>query len=403
VGHLTDLGAYDNVIIHTGLFANISPKGQLYISGSAQRGNNDTNNIDVDKTYQGLGLATNYQYILNGLKHLDLTLELDAKQLDANVAKQNNQDLFIQSRASYQKTGKKVGDILLTNLELASSQFRNSKETSISRTTLYINPSYERQLNYAAKVRAGGLLFLDNTDESTIGFFPELSVELFQIPGLMVSANVRGDVLHHRTSDFHFINKFTNLDLEAKSERKWVADAKIVYDIKNLVEVSAALSYQQSKNLPYFQAKPLQTASALYTVIYAPEATLVQATLGAHISLIPDIVLLNALIYYQERTMDDKVSIPYTEKIGATLESQFRFFDRFYMRAWYQYVGDRSTDMSEIDLEGFSLVNAEAEIMLTPNVGLYAKGLNLLNQKYVWWKDYQERPLQLYGGVKLRF
>jgi len=73
------------------------------------------------------------------------------------------------------------------------------------------------------------------------------------------------------------------------------------------------------------------------------------------------------------------------------------------MRAWYQYIGDRTTDIKERELEGFSLVNAESEIMLTSNVGFYVKGLNLLNKKYIWWKDYEERSLQLYGGVKLRF
>jgi len=402
-GHLSDLGSYDNLIIHTGLFANTSPKGQWYISGSAKKGTNDTNNTDVDKSYRGVGLATNYQYILNGLNHVEFALQLDANQIDSNVAKRNNQDVFLQSRVSYQKTGKKIGDILLTTVELASSQSRNTSQASSSRTTVYINPNYERQLNYIARLRVGSLLFVDQSDESNIGLYPEIGLEWFQIPGLIVSTNLSGDVVHHKPSDFHFINKFSNLDIEAKSERKWVADAKLIYDIKNLVEFSAALSYQQSKDLPYFQTKPLETEGALYAVSYAPEATMIKATVGANISLIPDIALLNAQAYYQENTMDDNVFIPFTEKMGATVESQFRFFDRFYMRAWYQYIGDRTTDIKERELEGFSLVNAESEIMLTSNVGFYVKGLNLLNKKYIWWKDYEERSLQLYGGVKLRF
>lgn len=402
-GHLEELGAYDNLLIHTGLLANTSPKGQFYVQASAKRGSNETNNVDVEKTYLGLGLATNYQHILNDLHHLEVSVLLDANQIDANVAKRNTQDLFLKTRVSYQKTGKKIGDILLTNVEGITSQAKSTNNVTTSRSTIVINPKYERQFNYMAKVRVGGLLFIDQADDTNVGLFPEISMELFQIPGLMVTARLRGDLQHHRMSDFHFLNKFTNLDVVAKSERLWIADAQIVYDIKNLVELSAGVSYQQSEDLPYFQARPIQTSAALYTVLYAPKATQLKTTFGAHISLIPDIALLNAEIYYQDRTMENNQSVPYSEKLGATVESQLRFFDRFYLRAWYQYLGERSSDIETLNLSGVSLINAESEIMVTPNVGLYIKGLNLLNQKYVWWRDYEERPIQVYGGVKLRF
>ncbi len=49
------------------------------------------------------------------------------------------------------------------------------------------------------------------------------------------------------------------------------------------------------------------------------------------------------------------------------------------------------------------LVNIQVDYRVSPNFGLYLRGLNMLDQQYEYWRGYQERPLQIYGGFTLTF
>ena len=52
-------------------------------------------------------------------------------------------------------------------------------------------------------------------------------------------------------------------------------------------------------------------------------------------------------------------------------------------------------------MSAFLLFNAGAEYRINKKFGVYVKVLNILGQNYELWDGYQERPLQVFGGITL--
>jgi outer membrane receptor protein involved in Fe transport len=77
--------------------------------------------------------------------------------------------------------------------------------------------------------------------------------------------------------------------------------------------------------------------------------------------------------------------------------------------SWFDIVGPRKTEFPQnpgvqIPQTGnIFLLNAQAEYRINGLIGVYVKAYNLLNQNYRLWPYFEERPLQIYGGVTFKF
>ena len=171
----------------------------------------------------------------------------------------------------------------------------------------------------------------------------------------------------------------------------------------NAVTVFGGFNYKLSPSYAYYQKRVPGLASSLYNVYYDDDARLLNINAGAQVTIIPDIVAIQAKVYNQSHELSTGEDIPFVETSGLMAETQITPFRRIALKGWLHYVGERETGQVDQTLDSYLLLNAQGELMVAEQVGFYVKALNLLSQNYELWEGYRERPIQLYAGVVVRF
>lgn len=81
----------------------------------------------------------------------------------------------------------------------------------------------------------------------------------------------------------------------------------------------------------------------------------------------------------------------------------FKPISRLTLNGWAEYIGSRPSPETNSDLDAFLLLNAGTEYQINETFGIYAKLLNILDSSYEIWEGYEERPLQIFGGITIKF
>jgi len=124
--------------------------------------------------------------------------------------------------------------------------------------------------------------------------------------------------------------------------------------------------------------------------------------LGIAQQFISDKIWFDGLVYAQRPELKNGSDIPFEERLGAETSFSFKPVDKFTINSWAEFIGERTnSDLNNENLDPFILLNAGIDYKINERFGVYFKVLNILGEKYEIWDGYEERPFQIFGGVKL--
>jgi len=403
-GHLDVNSAYRLMNFQGGVSTKMGSRGNLRVLGMIHDDFNDTNNPDVQKDYIGAGFKAQYRHVTNTLTHTDVIAGYDYFNVGANISDFTNEEHRFTARSTTQWAGNRINDIFLVHGRLDVSQYKLTDGTTQSWALVGVMPSYQSRQNYNSRLTLGGRLYYGyDLSGSKPYVYPDAKVEYFGLENIVVTGHLYGEATNMGLEGVHNANRFSGLDLNPENESKWIADGRLDINLLNAITVSGGVQYRVSPKYAYFQKRPLLVPGSLYDVMYDDNMRQLRIQAGAQVTIIPSILTLHGTIYNQNHKLDDGSKVPFMENTGLIAETQITPFRRIALKSWVHYVGDRETGAEGEVLGSYMLLNAQAEIMVAEQVGFYVKGLNLLGSDYQLWKGYTERPLQVYGGVVIRF
>ncbi len=402
-GHLDENSAFRLMNIQGGISTKMGEKGNLRLLGTLHDDFNDTNNPDVQKNYMGVGFKAQYRHVTNTLTHTDVYAGYDYFSVGANVSDFTNDEHRFSARSTTQWAGSRINDIFLVHGRIDAAQYQRTDQTTQSWALVGVMPSYQTRQNYSSRFTLGGRLYYGSDVSGSRPYvYPDAKVEYFGLQNIIVTGHLYGEATNAGLEGAHNSNRFANLDLSSENESKWVADGRLDLNLLNAITVSGGVQYRISPKYGYFQKSPLLVPGSLYDMVYDDNMRQFRIQAGAQVTIIPSILTLHGTIYNQIHKLDDGSKVPFVENTGLIAETQITPFRRIAIKSWLHYVGDRETGVEGELLDSYMLLNAQAEFMIAEQVGFYVKGLNLLGSDYQLWKGYNERPIQVYGGVVIK-
>lgn len=272
--------------------------------------------------------------------------------------------------------------------------------------TLQGGIAYERMFNYTTQLHAeADVYYASNAYENNVYPGGLLQIDHWLGQRLKITGIVEGAPRLQTVEQLHEQNRFLgyNNDLRHSYTVDITGQAEIKYYRGS--KLHGGVTYTNARDYVYFiPATVSREGEALdvYNIRYE-NATNFKVFAGITHQLLPEKFWISGRFYLQNPELETGGTIPFKESWGINASMSFRPVDRITIGGWANYMGERETGIAGNTIDGFLLVGANLDVEITDNIGAYVKGVNLLDAKYEVWQGYIERPLQVYGGVTLKF
>ncbi len=236
--------------------------------------------------------------------------------------------------------------------------------------------------------------------------YPDIQYRFKGTGRLSAALRLRGFVNDPSLETIHLTNRFTlNNDRDLEHERGLHINLHGGADIWNGVEIYTGLDYWQYYNRGFFTAWE-DPAMPFFGVDYVGEATHLEWYAGLSRVFRTWRTTTSARIGLNYTSADEDVipsgEIPYVPGWKGSVLVTTQPVSWLGLSGWMDLSGDRKTAEGET-LDGFVLLGARTDIRIHSRFGLYFKALNILDEEYEVWQNYQERPFQFYGGLTLHW
>lgn len=267
---------------------------------------------------------------------------------------------------------------------------------------------YERLFNYQTNVHAeADVYYTTNAFEDNVYPGGLLKIDQWFGDRLKITGKVEAkpnlrtvEQLHERNRFLGYYNNLRHtysINVTGEAEIKYYRGSKI----------HGGVTYTNAQDYGYFTQQSItnQFGERLDTYAIGYEnATNFRLFGGITHQLVPEKFWVSGQLYLQNPELEGGDKIPFEENWGINASMSFRPIDRITIGGWADYVGQRETSVNNRNtIDGFLLVGAQLDVNVTDNIGAYVKGVNLLDHEYEIWQGYQERPLQVYGGLTVKF
>jgi hypothetical protein len=267
---------------------------------------------------------------------------------------------------------------------------------------------YERLFNYNTQLHAeADVFYTTNIQEDNV--YPGGLLEINHWFGdrLKVTGKVQGKPQLKTVEQLHEHNRFLgvendlvhtySIDVTGEAEIKYYRGSKL----------HGGVTYTNAQNYAFFlpetQRVPIGERLDTYTVNYQ-NATNFKLFAGITHQLLPERFWISGQAYLQNPELDGGDDIPFEENFGVNASMSLRPINRITIEGWADYVGERSTNITNDNTVGdFFLVGGQLDVEVTNNFGAYLKLVNILGQEYEVFEGYEERPFQVYGGLTIKF
>ncbi|MDX1586273.1 MAG: hypothetical protein R3222_05995 [Balneolaceae bacterium] len=269
-------------------------------------------------------------------------------------------------------------------------------------TTLQGGVQYQRLFNYITKVTGeASVYYAADFVEEKVYFAPSLQVEHTFAEGLKITGKAHAKPYLKSVRQHHEFNRFIASDniLRHAYEIKASGEASIEYFRGSTL--NGGVSYSNTKNLPYYSQSTPTPGESFYQINY-DNATNFRIYAGLTHQLLPERFWVNGRIYAQSPKLDGGDKVPFQESWGINSSVHISPIKRITVEGWLDYIGKRETGITGQELDGIFLLGAQVDLEITDRFGAYFRGVNLLDDNYQVWEGYNERPLQLYGGVTVK-
>ncbi|MEX2368037.1 MAG: hypothetical protein WD510_00905 [Balneolaceae bacterium] len=344
-------------------------------------------NVGIGGMYQAMDLdAGNVTPLTSDIEEWGITLDANKNWIGERLHEQYGFQTDVQT-GGYQSSG------------LSDSQFWHMAGAG---------GRYEQLFDYKTKVDASLMVYhVSDAVDQTFYVSPDLNVEFYLMDEVTFTGSVSGKPEHPRHISYHRENRFLTPDNLLRHSYHLKGSAGISVEFYPGNKLSGGISYQDSKNYPYYSRRDLSSVfsggdSGYYQIQYG-RASVFKIHGGYSADLIPGQLWVNLNAWWQDpKLTEEDIKVPFEENLGLHGAVTVRPVQQVLFEAWGDFTGTR-TAPGISDMNPFIHIGSRVEVRVSEKVGIYGKILNLLNQSYEIWEGYPERPFQVYGGVSLIF
>lgn len=356
--------------------------------------------LQLQKSMRTLGAETEYTHLNNAFNGWNVGLEY--RYFERAPDELNGYEREHRGDLSLRRfwEGSRIATRYAVEIDASAGQHSAWNEPwNLGRIGFY----YERTVQQVNHLDLGLQAFQAYDPENGLGLklYPDVTYEYNEISELQLIARLEGFVQEPDIQSFHLTNRYLyhtgSLDFETGVLGKIDAE----YSLDNDWDLLGGLTYSRYFNYAYQQR---DEATGAYQVAYDENADRFRIHAGWARDVVPEKLSMRGEVYGQlTSTTIGNQPKPYEEHAGASMSLYSNPLDNFYITAWADVKGPRAVGLTEERLDTLLLLGSQLEYRFSRNLGVYAKGLNLLNQNYEHWQGYVERPFQLYGGITLHF
>ena len=266
---------------------------------------------------------------------------------------------------------------------------------------------YRKLLDFSAHITANaGLAFISDGFSNRIYFTPEVKLRYNLKDAIIVTGKVFGAPELKNAREHHQTNRF--LDFKTQLMHSYTSGmyGEIAFQALEGNRIFGGINYELTKDYAFYQrSRPtggLIQSFEFYEVQYG-KANIFEFFGGITQQLVPEKFWFDGRFYARRPKLANAGDIPFEERLGVNGSFSYKPLNKLKITSWAEYVGKRTAPSSTEDLNAFVLFNGGAEYQINNRFGVYVKVLNILGQNYEIWEGYQERPLQAFGGLTLKF
>lgn len=344
---------------------------------------------------------------------------------------------------SVQWAGNRIGDVLSFEIrgDYALAEI-NADETRLDETgapePVSVTPDadwylagagayLQRELNSGNRMKFGVRAFggYDQEQENVFMVYPYLSYEIRGISPFTLKAEVTGKMQNRGLEEAFIANRTLIYTYPSPlvNERVFYGDLQTQYQFTPEFAVQGGLYIS-------YTLRPLMYTSNSW--LQPEDLFLVQPSAGFSFNVRPRLLTAYGEAVWNITDMQESAfpnedgnfsDFTGLEQYRLTAGLRSTPFRNAVFKAWADYIGprkeigygtsqdsmpvippDTGLKLQYLDNTGKALLlNIQAEYRMSGSIGFYVKALNLLNQSYEIWNGYEERPLQVFGGITFNF
>ncbi|SMO51715.1 hypothetical protein SAMN06265219_103190 [Gracilimonas mengyeensis] len=266
--------------------------------------------------------------------------------------------------------------------------------------------TYERLFNFTTRVNGkAGVAYVSDAFSDKVYFSPEVEITHYLAQGLQLQGRAYATPEVQSVQDYHEFNRFLNTNTQLRHTYTLGAEAEAQFQLIEGNRIFGGVRYQHAQNFAYYQRDSILSGirfNTFYDVNYG-DANIFELYAGASHQLVPNKFWADAKVYARSPKLSSGGNIPYEERLGLEAGVSFRPVKELTINSWAEYIGKRRAPAENGDLDAFFLLSAGAEYQINDTFGVFGKMLNILDNEYAVWSGYPERPLQIFGGLTVKF
>lgn len=360
------------------------------------------------KTVGHFQAGTALQHYRSRTDYLDLRLDATLGTIELTDELGPHADQLSEWDASlgahYVWAGSLMEETWKAGVDLQAGGYRSDQiagETSWS--IVGLNGRYQRLLNYQTQVTAelGGDVVTDPVGPTRFLFSPLVKVEHSFSDLLGISAWLDGGAHLQRHRDLHRTNRFLATGEHLTTRYDLETGGQILLEPLPSNQIRIGAFYRSSKDHLWFEQDPVGGVPTVYRLRY-DDVTVSRAFAGLSVDLMHERIWFDVEGYLQNSRITDQQKLPFTEEYGLNGAVTIQPVSLIHFEFWGDFRGPRTLPGGG-SLAAFLNLGTRLELRLGESFGIYGEMNNLLNQEFELWQGYEERPMQVYGGITLHF
>lgn len=342
-----------------------------------------------------------WDFYLNGT-----VLSVDMMAPDAALrGKQSEQ--FVQSGFEKKWAGSNLYDVLNIKLDVKGGNYSSDGIVDTQWLNTSASFGYSTLFNFITELKAeGGVAYISDGFRSKPLFISNAELNHTIKDGLNITGNIYTRPEMKSIWEHHQTNRFLNVSSRIQFQYVFGVDGGVEFKPIESTKLFGSVSYKAIDNYGFYAREPrvlgTSIAQTFYSINYQ-DVSKFKLELGVTQQFISDKVWFDGFVYAQRPELKNGGYIPFEERIGAEGVFSVKPSKALTISSWTQFIGQREdpNPNNTDDLKGYILLNGGLDYKLNEKFGVYFKVLNILGKKYEVWEGYQERPFQIFGGIKL--
>ncbi len=302
--------------------------------------------------------------------------------------------------------GSKLNETLSTRIDLKAGNYTSESVGNTQWVDVEWNLGYNMLFNYKTKISiSGGLGYIADGFNNKVLFVTNSSVDHSVNNKFSIKASVFATPEMKTAWEHHQTNRFLNASTQLEYEYTYGAEGGIEFTPIMGTKLFGLLRFENISNKAFYTREEQNFGGNLeplyYDVNYG-NASVFELKTGITQQLITDKLWFDGNVYARRPKLKNAGDIPFEERLGGEAAISFKPANKFTVQSWANFKGEREGTNNAQKLSGFVLVNAGADYEINSKFGVYFKVLNILGEKYEIWQGYEERPFQIFGGIKLK-